>query len=861
MADKRREFYDKLIAEEPNLSDADILATMKVYDSKNPSTEKSNHLLAAGTGVVKGAGDVTGVTPIVEAGKVAHEAAPDILANIKSGAQSLGKTITEFGKGAIESPMAKTITRVINPASMVGRAQELPTQADVDPAMQTVDPWEANARRATNIAGLIAGGRLLGGKKGPGKIGPVGDMVDTGSVTGTGAYPQRPALIKSVPTPTKLEVPVVPQQARTGSATPMSGMRTAAPVSVASPLGGSVTGPKVSMSVPAKAKPPVVAEPPAKAPVAPPEPPPKPVITPEDLAAGDELLGSREVEAQQTLLGKANEAAVAEQAAEVAAAGKTEAPGRKPAYEGFERRDPSRAQGEVVDRAYRDVRKESERKALVAEARKRLGATKPPAPPVTEPPAPLADATPVPEEGIAPPSSTVGLNEPIKPGKPGEVIRVGYDEPAKLESGTVPPKTGGPSPEVQARLDAGETREAIAADLRDKLGSKRAAKEMGLTPEEVKAASGGGPSKIPADAVEKIRAALGEKQAAGHSLTATEQALFDRIKSERGAADIKKLLMLGGGVAGGAIGMSLNDNGDPTSDQALIKTGLGILAGAALPAAIMSPHVGRHMLGLRTEGFLSGGAIPKNILTDAAAPVWASLEGTSTKGRTAPLKELARLPTNAKNFVSAMKNPASTNKYGKTAGPFSKMIGAIDTTARKMLERGGVPDNEIDRLLLTSDRQLFGGWKLPPRAQAIADIAYPFQRVPTALAAETLDSLGRLTGVTKGPNGVEFGKPGLFGGNEKMKTALDIGAAGGGVALGKWAKGDKENLYLAAIAMALLGPRAGIGTLGAMTQVGRQQIGGISPIPEQNADIQSFIGWPPTGWKALQKFGVVKGGQ
>lgn len=872
--DKRKEFFDKVLADDPKISDEDLSAALKVFDSQNPQPEKTNHALAIGTGVVKGAGDVTGVTPIVEAAKIAPGAISDISSNAKSGAQSLGKSGGEFVRGALSSPMGRMMTTAIlpsmasNPEMGASISSLKDVQGAVDPAADTTDPWEANARRATNVLGMMFAGKLLKEKGGgkPSGGGPVGDLVDTGHTTNTGAYPQRPALIKDVPPPNVLSVPTRPNPASTGSATPMAGMRTAAPVSVESVRGGTVTGPKVSMSVGVKPKPPITPEP---SPATPPEPPSKPVITPEDLAAGDELLGSREVEAQQTLLGKSNEEMKAIQDAEA-----TPQPLGKPQWEGFERRAPDRKSGEAIDRAYKDVRKEIERKAAVEEARKRLGATKPPTPAKTAESArtETPDATPVTEEGIGPPSSTVDLNKPInmEPGKPGPVIKIGYDKPSGSPATATPvpaPTEGGGRPgnvlggnqsgkawpEVQARLNAGEPLEKVVQDLSKDKRAREVGKMTGLTEKQVREMRGTGPEmgRIGKEDALKIREALERKMQAGQ-LSAKEEALYNRIRDERGRIDLKKLLMLGGGVAGGVAGAALNDNGDPTSDQALTKTALGVLAGAAIPAAIMHPH---HLLTARTEGFLSGLAIPKNILTDAAAPVTAAIEGTSTKGRMAPLKELARLPTNAKEFLSAIKHPATSNKYGKIAGPFSRTIGAIDTTGRKLLERGGVPSDEIDRLLLTKDRSLFGGLKPSPEMQGALDIAYPFQRVPANVFAETAESAGRSVGATRGKNGVEFNlrsKGALF--NPDIRTALDIGATGGGVALGQWAGKDKKKLAIAQVAMAILGPRAGLGTIGMMTQVGRQAIGGISPIPEQNADVKSFVGWPPTGWKTFKKF-------
>lgn len=865
MADKRREFFDRIMREEPGISDQDLSVLLKKFDTDNPPEAESSFAMKAGTGVVKGVGDVTGVTPIVNAAQVAPGALSDIVDNAVSGAQSLKKSGGEFVRGALSSPMGRMMNTFINPSmaanpEMGANIQSLKdVQGAVDPAAGDVDPVEANARRITNVLGMVYGGKLLGkagGAKGPAPKLPgaiEGDLagMTTRSATGTQLpnVPEAVAPVKTVkggavtgPNITtmaevKPKLPVPTNTAAIDTPPPSAGVK--------SVLGGSVTGPRISMSVPVKPKPPVVkTSPPVKAPVVTPIEAPPVAATPPLKATPPIIEGP-----PPTTQAEANAKAKVEAAMEAQLAGRTQPPGTEPSYKGAERRGSERVNSPEMDRLMNETRIRMTEKL------------------------PQPSASPAPTgTRIAPEAMFEAVGgEHGGPKGPGTVTRIGYDKPSTSAPGATVPEAGpaatpspanvlkgagkpSVSPEVQARLDAGETREAIATDLRDKLGSKRAAKVMGATPDEVVKLSGGGPSKIPSNAVDTIKNTLGPKVENG-TATPTEKALYDRVRSERGAADIKHLLIAAGGVAGGVLGYGTYKGKDPTSDQALGRTALGILAGASLPAAIMHPHVIPHALGLRTEGFLSGMAIPKNILNNTAAPIVASVENAGlTKGRMAPIKELFNVPKNTQEFLKAMKNPPTSNKYGKVAGPFSRTIGAIDTTARNMLERGGVPDAEINRLLLTENRQLFQGWKLSPRMQAVANVVYPFQRVPTNVAAQTLDGLGRMTGIDLDARGnVKFGKSGLISGNEKMKAALDIGATGGGVALGKWAKGDKKKMYLASIAMAILGPRAGLGTLGAMTQVGRQGMGGISPIPEQNADLASFVGWPPTGWKALKK--------
>ena len=293
----------------------------------------------------------------------------------------------------------------------------------------------------------------------------------------------------------------------------------------------------------------------------------------------------------------------------------------------------------------------------------------------------------------------------------------------------------------------------------------------------------------------------------------------------------------------------MNDNGDPLSDQALAKTALGVLAGAAAPAAILSPRFRGTALGLRREGMLSGLATLKNVGTGVGAmAMTAPLEGTSTIGRTAPIKELFRVPTNARNFLDATKTSyPHQQKYSHPINSRfapSRVIGALDTMFTKALQRSGVPMEEIQKLLLTKDRSLLSGWKLTPEAKALADQIIPFQRVPANVVSEGIEKAAELGQHWSGPN------------KKLASKALTVAAPAAGYAAGTQAKTPQEKM-LASLLLTLAGPRTALMAGGMAIPAGRSAAAGISPIPDWAFDPKTMTGYPPAIMTVLRKMGII----
>jgi hypothetical protein len=206
--------------------------------------------------------------------------------------------------------------------------------------------------------------------------------------------------------------------------------------------------------------------------------------------------------------------------------------------------------------------------------------------------------------------------------------------------------------------------------------------------------------------------------------------------------------MMPAGAAGGAVLGSMVPSDD--SDERLGKTVAGGLAGGAAGMALANPLALLKNYGVyRNAGMLSGGALVKHGLTGAGAALSDAVEGG--RGLSAA-KEMLRLPTNIKNFGQAYAR-GEVGPYGlandpaiwgplKTVGSVpNKVIGAAIDSQHKALARAGVPEEQINKYLLTNNRSLFGGMKLSPEAQALTHAAVPFQRVPAKLFGEGWEQL------------------------------------------------------------------------------------------------------------------------
>jgi hypothetical protein len=265
---------------------------------------------------------------------------------------------------------------------------------------------------------------------------------------------------------------------------------------------------------------------------------------------------------------------------------------------------------------------------------------------------------------------------------------------------------------------------------------------------------------------------------------------------------------------------------------------------------------------------LSGTAWPKNVATAAGAALRASAEGLG-HSTSAPLKEMLRLPTNARNWAHAVRHPSARGRghiagqpsasggrssHWSTFALPSRWISATDDAAHMALKRAGVSEKQIQRLLLSEDNNLSAliGAAGSEEAQ-LGQIILPFQRTPANVLREGLREL----------RGIGHVKPytekstGRFHPHPVRRTAYNTALAGSGALGGLWALQDpRRRGSLLSLLLAGAGPATLFSTAAGMTALGgwgRPALGGLSPVPEMAFDLKTATGWPPAGYKLWQR--------
>ena len=248
----------------------------------------------------------------------------------------------------------------------------------------------------------------------------------------------------------------------------------------------------------------------------------------------------------------------------------------------------------------------------------------------------------------------------------------------------------------------------------------------------------------------------------------------------------------------------------------------GMLAGgaAALGAAGLAVAAKKYGVGpvldtinnIRRQGMLSGKALPKSLSGNLGGAAMASIEREST----APLKEMLRLPTNAKNAVAAFK--AVSHYQGQPSLPGflglpGRILGATDEAAQMALQRGGLTAEEAAKDMLQEPL----GKGLEFLNNPLGDYLVPFRRTPANAFKGAFETMNDWS--TRG------------------KKVANVAALGGGAATGA-ATEDNTVPVFGAAAMGrrgipfLAGALAGRLASGASKRNAADLMQGVSPVSD-----------------------------
>ena len=284
-----------------------------------------------------------------------------------------------------------------------------------------------------------------------------------------------------------------------------------------------------------------------------------------------------------------------------------------------------------------------------------------------------------------------------------------------------------------------------------------------------------------------------------------------------------------GAAAGGAFG-----EGDDRLGNALLGGAAGL--GLARAGSQINPEnlakAGRGLTNLRREAFLSGTALPKNLLTAAGALPIAALETGSTK----PLRQIPRLAKEVTQAAITGKNPIPLEAGQVPTGPFSRRIGAVDAAAERALRDSGLDQAQIDRALVkTPLRESVGGDLAELLQSPGGRFVVPFQRTPFDVG------VGGFNELREG-----LGGPPTRGalGTQGRRRAVTAGTIAAGAGAGSTLEG-RDGAFQAALIASLLGRRAVPFALGATAAGGRDFLSGISPVPEFALDPRSLVPTEP----------------
>jgi len=286
--------------------------------------------------------------------------------------------------------------------------------------------------------------------------------------------------------------------------------------------------------------------------------------------------------------------------------------------------------------------------------------------------------------------------------------------------------------------------------------------------------------------------------------------LPDPNDPELGFATRELLRTLGGAAVGGVTGGALEP------EHPLVGGGLGAILGAL----VANPSLARGYLPYQYEAMLSGAALPKNIAGVTGSIAGAALEHPEL----AP--DIARAAISPKTLETLRKSftsPAGETRWteGTTAsqfrGPFTRMMGAVDTAGNDVLQRAGLPEGYARRLTATSEPRSKTGGALVSLARE-APMLLPFARTGVNLVERGLE---RTPGVNLLPAvdrmTAEDSRPLLEGGSSRggstrtRRSLLGLAAlaAGAGYGAASGPGGPLED-YRGGLAEKIAMPAAGL---------------------------------------------------
>lgn len=447
----------------------------------------------------------------------------------------------------------------------------------------------------------------------------------------------------------------------------------------------------------------------------------------------------------------------------------------------------------------------------------------------------------------------------------------------------VPISPNAPRPPISDLPPVEPLDDMTVAEARRFYGAKTTALNLGRTGKAGEASvrrEAPGPSRVPL--AEEI--GPGFQRRAGRRGTAAEQgpsiegldSAYRRLLSDpSGRISPEVALALAGGGGGAAVGAAAG--GDTLSERIAGAIGMGLIGTrlrrlARGPAAPWQPTpyrfdpkarkmipveaAPRAQMGLinqlRSQGLLTGAAIPKNILGGLGAVEQAAVEAGSIQ----PILQALRPIKTAKSFVRGVRQPIDIGIAGNPRLPWwalpGRAVSGVDQAFMDALERGGVSAADIERFML---RRPTGEALLSPSMTRLLQTpvgrtAVLFQRTPANVYRGGIEELSALLsprrlGDIAGPT---IGRALT---RRRLLTALTI-AGGAGAAKATERMPPARRQLVLALLLASQGIRGMPFGIGAIAGGSPGALRGLAPLPEFGLDPRQVI--DPREWVALPRF-------